>query len=191
MSDGSVQQVHHILKDGADSIGVAGASLRVYVNIGMCSDYWLTLHDAVEGATPQKPFLISKAGSDCADFRATEERMPAAEAFLKTIGPMHLHDAPGGAQYITKDADTMKRGKTVFAERCAICHSSKRPPSGIAPGSPAGIEWFRQAVLADDFLEHNFLSDDERYPVSEIGTNSGRAAGSNAIKGYIWDNFSP
>ncbi len=128
MSDGSVQQVHHILKDGADSIGVAGASLRVYVNIGMCSDYWLTLHDAVEGATPQKPFLISKARSDCADFRATEERMPAAEAFLKTIGPMHLQDAPGGAQYMTKDADTMKRGKTVFAERCATCHSSKRPP---------------------------------------------------------------
>ena len=42
MADGTTRQVHHILKGGADSIGVAGASLRVYVNIGMCSDYWLT-----------------------------------------------------------------------------------------------------------------------------------------------------
>ena len=190
MSDGSVQQVHHILKDGADSIGVAGASLRVYVNIGMCSDYWLTLHDAVEGTTAQKPFRIDKARAECADFRATEERMPAAEAFLKTIGPMHLRDAPEGAQYLTASPETLQRGKIVFAERCATCHSSKRPPKDLAPNSPAAIEWFRQSVLAADFLDHNFLSDDERYPVSEIGTNFARAAGSNAIAGHIWDNFS-
>src|SRR3712207_7776079 len=38
MRDGSMRAVHHILKDGADSIGVAGASLRVYVNIGMRSE---------------------------------------------------------------------------------------------------------------------------------------------------------
>ena len=49
MRDGTTRQVHHILKDGADSVGVAGASLRVYVNIGMCGDYWVTLHDPVLG----------------------------------------------------------------------------------------------------------------------------------------------
>ena len=38
MRDGTMRAVHHILKDGADSVGVAGASLRVYVNIGMCGD---------------------------------------------------------------------------------------------------------------------------------------------------------
>jgi hypothetical protein len=37
--------VPHILKDGGDSIGIAGAALRVYVNIGMFSEYWLTLND--------------------------------------------------------------------------------------------------------------------------------------------------
>jgi hypothetical protein len=190
MRDGSIQQVHHILKDGADSIGVAGASLRVYVNIGMCSDYWLTLHDPIEGTTAQKPFLIDKARAECADFRATEERMPAAEAFLKTIGPMHLQDATGGAQYLTAGPDILQRGKIVFAERCAACHSSKRPPQEVAPNSPAAVEWFRQSVIAADFLDHNFLSDDKRYPVSEIGTNFARAAGSNAIADHIWDNFS-
>jgi hypothetical protein len=190
MSDGSMLQVHHILKDGADSIGVAGASLRVYVNIGMCSDIWLTLFDPVEGTGGQKPFSIDRARKECADFRATEERMPAAEAFLTTIGPMHLKDAPGGAQYLNADGDTLKRGKIVFAEHCASCHSSKRPPAGMAPDSPAVLEWYRQSVLADDFLDHNFLSDDDRHPVSEIGTNFSRAQGSNAIRGHVWDNFS-
>ena len=56
--------VHHILKDGADSIGIAGASLRVYVNIGMCSDYWLTLHDPVNGRTRQKPFSMDTRGAN-------------------------------------------------------------------------------------------------------------------------------
>ena len=31
--------VPHILKDGADSIGVPGATIRVYVNIGTFSEY--------------------------------------------------------------------------------------------------------------------------------------------------------
>jgi len=44
--------------------------------------------------------------------------------------------------------------------------------------------------MARDFLDHNFLSDDKRYPVTEIGTNIARAAASNATKGHIWDNFS-
>jgi mono/diheme cytochrome c family protein len=190
MSDGSVREVHHILKDGADSIGVAGASLRVYVNIGMCSEYWLSLHDPVEGKGTQKPFLIEKARADCADWRATEERMPAAEAFLKTLTPMYLKDAPGGGYYLTKDPEVLRRGKIVFGEQCASCHSSKRPPSQIAAGSPEALEWYRQSALADDFLTGNFLSDDERHSVAEIGTNISRAAASNAVRGHVWDNFS-
>jgi len=190
MPDGTTQQVHHILKDGADSIGVAGASLRVYVNIGMCSDYWLTLHDAVEGMGAQKPFLVDKARTDCADWRATEERMPAAEAFLKTIGPMYLKDAPGGARYLTADGETLRRGKVVFAERCASCHSSKRPPQTVASNAAALTEWYRQSVLSPDFLDHNFLSDDARHSVREIGTNFSRAMGTNATAGHVWDNFS-
>ena len=65
MRDGSIRPVYHILKDGADSIGVAGASLRVYVNIGMCSDYSLTLLDPVSGqAKPQQPFDMDEATGD-------------------------------------------------------------------------------------------------------------------------------
>ena len=101
MADGTTREVHHILKDGADSIGVAGASLRVYANIGMCSDYWLTLHDPVMGRKPQQPFVIDTARQTCEDWRNTEARMENAEAFLKTIGPMRLKDAPGGASFLS------------------------------------------------------------------------------------------
>jgi hypothetical protein len=190
MRDGTVRPVHHILKDGADSIGIAGASLRVYMNIGMCSDYWLTLHQAIYGMVQQKPFSIEKARRECADWRQTEARMPAAEAFLKTVGPMRLKDAPGGERYLTSDPVVLRRGKLVFAEQCASCHSSKQPPATIASDPQKATEWLRQSVLKDDFLDLNYLSDDRRYPVTQIGTNVARALASNAIRGHIWEEFS-
>jgi hypothetical protein len=190
MSDGSTREVHHILKDGADSIGVAGASLRVYVNIGMCSDYWLTLHDPVMGRKPQQPFVIDVARKNCEDWRNTEARMANAEAFLKILTPMYLKDAPGGAAHLTADADTLRRGKLAFADKCARCHSSKQPPREIATDRLKVEAWYRESVLSADFLEKNFLSDDRRYPVYQLGTNIARAAGTNATKGHIWDNFS-
>jgi cytochrome c5 len=144
----------------------------------------LTL-DPVEGATSQRPFLIDTARRDCADYRATEERMPAAEAFLKTIRPMPLREAPDGDQYLTKDLDVLTRGKIVYADTCARCHSSKRPPSGIPSGSPAEADWFRQSVQAADFLDHNFLSDDERHPVTRSARTS-RGLPRRATAGHIW-----
>jgi hypothetical protein len=190
MRDGSMQPVHHILKDGADSIGVAGASLRVYVNIGMCSDYWLTLHDPVLGYTPQKPFEIDHARANCADWRATEARMEHAEAFLKTIGPIKLADAPGGRTFLSSDDETLRRGKTAFADTCARCHSSKQPPADVAADAARAQAWYRDEVMRSDFLDGNFLSDDRRHPVTMLGTNIARAMATNATRGHIWDNFS-
>ena len=37
--------------------------------------------------------------------------------------------------------------------------------------------WYRESVLSPDFLDKNFLSDDRRYPVYQLGTNIARAAG--------------
>src|SRR5207244_1133198 len=43
---GGVQdKVPHILKDGADSVGVPGATIRVYVNIGLFHQQWLQCHE--------------------------------------------------------------------------------------------------------------------------------------------------
>jgi hypothetical protein len=187
MRDGSMRQVHHILKDGADSVGVAGASLRVYVNIGMCGDYWMTRHDPAVGiAKRQQPFEIDHARKNCEDWRLTEARMANAESFLKLMKPLLLKDAPGGAQYLTASAETLRAGRRAFAENCASCHSSKRPPEGTADP----VQWFRTAVESPDFLTDNFLSDDKRKSVMTLGTNVARAVASNATKGNIWDEFS-
>lgn len=190
MNDGTTKAVNHILKDGADSTGVANASLRVYVNIGMCGDYWLTLHDALLGRTPQQPFDINKARNECVDWRKTEARMADAEAFLKTQKPMYLKDAPGGEALLVKDESVLERGKVIFANSCAQCHSSKQPPAEIAIEPDKAKQWYLDSVRSADFLDHNFLSDDKRYPITEIGTNAARALSDNATKGHIWEQFS-
>ncbi len=183
--------VPHILKDGADSIGVAGATIRVYVNIGMFSEYWLTLHDRLIGLLKQqKPFEIAYARDHSIFWRATEERLANIAAFFRRLKPFYLADAPGGQAYITTDAAIMTRGKEVFAESCAACHSSKQPPPNIDPRSGEGKTWFHAAVMTPDFLENNFLSNDKRYPLTKIETNSARAFATNAKAGHVWDNFS-
>jgi hypothetical protein len=182
--------VPHILKDGADSIGVAGATIRVYVNIGMFSEYWLTRHNRLIGLTPQKPFEIPYAREHSVFWRATEERLANIALFFRRLKPFHLADAPGGQAYITADSAVMTRGKEVFAESCAACHSSKQPSVNIDPRSGEGKNWFRTAVLGPDFLEDNFLSNDKRYPLTKIETNSARAFATNAKATHVWDNFS-
>ncbi|OKH21065.1 hypothetical protein NIES593_16680 [Hydrococcus rivularis NIES-593] len=190
MNDGTTQGVPNVLKDGADSVGVALASERVYINIGSCSDYWLTLHDPLLGRKPQKPFDIETARKECEYWSKTEARMADAEAFLKTLKPMHLADAPGGKAYLTNDKTVFDRGKIVFADTCATCHSSKQPPAEIAADPEQAKQWYRESVVSSDFLDHNFLSDDLRKPVTLIGTNASRALATNAAQGHVWEQFS-
>ena len=183
--------VHHILKAGEDSVGTAFAALRVYVNIGMCSDIWLAQQDPVLGEKRgQSPFRVEEARKNCEKWRETEARMTDAEAFLDTVKPMHLQDAEGGAAYLKNDPAVLQLGKRVFADQCATCHSSKQPPAEIVSDAAKRAEWFRQAVADAHFLDDNFLSDDKRYPVTLIGTNFSRSAGSNAQQGHIWEDFS-
>src|SRR5262249_22436048 len=182
--------VPHILKDGADSIGVPGATIRVYVNIGMFSEYWLTRHNRLIGLRPQQPFEIPYAREHSVFWRATEERLPMLAAFFRRLNPFHRADAPGGQAYITTDSAVMTRGKEVFAESCAACHSSKQPPPNVDPHSGEGKSWFRAEVMKPDFLEDNFLSNEKRYPLTKIETNSARAFATNAKATHVWDNFS-
>lgn len=200
MNDGSTQKVPHILKDGADSIGAGGAALRVYVNIGTCGDYRMSVDDTFLGLKPQRPFDIDKAEAECEDWRLTAERMDDAAAFLDSPPPFRLQDAPGGEEYLTQDERQLDLGKKVFAETCARCHSSKLPEGYSHEGmgkhsEDAKGDWVK-LVMRDDFLENNFLSDDRRYPLYDedpsiaIGTNAARAVASNATEGHVWQNFS-
>jgi hypothetical protein len=181
----SPAKVSHILKDGADSIGVPGATIRVYINIGMYSQHWLQQHQALLGFAPQKPFSIKTAQENSVYWNATQAKVPNIAAFFKRLKSFRLADAPGGANFMTKDDSVLTRGKQVFAEECATCHSSKQPPEGQDPE-----EWFSKEVLKPDFLTNNFLSDESRYEVTRIKTNAARALGTNAKRGHIWNWFS-
>ncbi len=183
-------KVPHILKDGADSIGVAGATIRVYVNIGMHHQQWLQRHNAMIGLMPQQPFDIASAQKHSTYWKATEQKVGNIAEFFRTLRPYRLEDAvekgqPIGKTLVSQDAELLKHGALVFGKNCATCHSSKQPPSGQDADA-----WFAAEVLKPEFREDNFFSDDQRYPVSKIGTNAGRAAGTNAMAGHIWDNFS-
>ena len=122
-----------------------------------------------------------------------------------------MKDAPGGEKYLTNDQTMLNRGKVVFAERCARCHSSKipTPAPGLDPAGCAGPGYLacwnrywrwtktdefrqkmREIVLADDFLDDNYLSTEVRVPVTLLQTNACSPLATNAIANDIWDNFS-
>jgi hypothetical protein len=122
-----------VLKDGSDSVGAMGALNRVYINIGVFSEEWLLHFNALVGGKPITPITIADARRNSSYFEATENQtFNMALFFLKTTNPHYLKDAPGGSAYLAADQGQLTRGKTVFAERCARCHSSKIPE-----GAPA------------------------------------------------------
>ena len=207
-----------VLKDGADSVGAMGALNRVYLNIGTFSEEWLLHFNALVGGKPITPIEIAVARKNSSYFGATEAQTPAtALFFLKTTAPHHLEDAPGGKEYLKKDENLVPRGKQVFAERCARCHSSRIP---VPPPDVAAIaidqgqgcngknyldcfnkywEWtktdgFKKEMLKivedPDFLKDNYLSSELRIPVTLLQTNACSPLATNALGGNIWDNFS-
>jgi hypothetical protein len=202
-----------VLKDGSDSVGALGALNRVYLNIGTFSEEWLLHFNALVGGKPITPIEISVSRKNSAYFAATEAQTPdMALFFLKSTEPHHLKDAPGGTEYLKKDEALVPRGKEVFAERCARCHSSKLPQAPVPGLDPSGCagkdylncwnqywEWtkttdfqnkMRAVVTAPGFLEHNYLSAELRVPVTLLQTNACSPLATNALGGNIWDNFS-
>ncbi len=201
-----------VLKDGSDSVGALGALNRVYLNIGLFSEEWLTHFTPLIGGTPISPIEIAVARKNSAYWGATELQTPyMARFFLKSTAPHHLKDAPGGSAYLNEDAATVGQGKVVFAERCARCHSSKTPPlpAGLNLENCNGKDYLgcwdkywawtktddfknqmRPIVAADNFLEDNYLSTELRVPSTLMQTNICSPIATNAIAGNIWDNFS-
>lgn len=182
--------VPHVLKDGADSVGLIGALSRVYVSIGEYSQEWLRDHNVMVGGTRQRPFEVARAQKDSVYWQATAERLPNLAKFLLKLQGPKLADAPGGKAFLSQDEKVMQRGKIVFAENCAKCHSSKQPPPGVAATQQQYKDWMRSEVLKPDFLDNNFLSTEERIPLDVVQTNATRALATNAMKGHVWDNFS-
>lgn len=209
-----------VLKDGSDSVGALGALNRVYINIGLASEEWMRHFTPLIGPTQRSgivtPIRIADLEQVSSYWKATEAQTPAVAAFfLASTAPDYLKDAPGGANYLRASAAEMNRGKEMFADRCARCHSSKIPdlPPSVAGGpcadggnGPQYLEcwnkyWahtktpdFKKAMTAlvkrADFLDDNYLSSERRVPVTLLDTNACSPLATNAVAGNIWDNFS-
>ncbi len=203
-----------VLKDGSDSVGALGALNRVFVNIGLFSEEWTLHFIPLVGGPKITPFPIATAEKNSSYWKATEMQTPdTALFFLATAKPDKLADAPGAATYLDADAQTLTRGKEVFAERCARCHSSKLPDKAFTDFFPdhgcvgpnylkcwndywqwTKTDEFKDAmktiVLADDFLDDNFLSTELRVPVTLLETNACSPLATNALEGDIWNDFS-
>jgi hypothetical protein len=208
--------VPRVLLDGADSIGAWGALARVYLNIGTYGEQWIQLHNPLIGFVKQKPFKIKDCEENSVYWQVNTIRtVYLAKFFLASTPAMRLKDAPGGPDYLKKDADgkpagvpwspALKEGRRVFAQNCIACHSSRQPDffeqidanelldllhKPAHPFYTRYREWALAAVENPVFWKGNFLSTDRRVPVSLIGTNAGRALASNAIAGHMWEDFS-
>ncbi len=190
-----------VLKDGSDSVGALGALNRVYLNIGLFSEEWLLHFNPLVGGKPISPIPIATNEKNSSYWKATENQTPdLALFFLKTARPDKLADTPEG-KASPPDSAKLNRGKTMFAENCARCHSSKQPENLCLFGQPckAGqiventgeyFDWMRKEVMKPDFLDGNYLSTDRRVSIQEIGINACSPLATNAIRDNIWDNFS-
>jgi hypothetical protein len=132
--DGVLRVVNHVLKDGADSVGIQMALLRVWINIGCEGRYWVDhLFNPATGQR-QKPLnlddlrlnfradaelseedrarrteLRTKYGDDVGqDWAEAHRRNPHLLGYLASYTPARLANAPGGNAYLldeTKPAD--------------------------------------------------------------------------------------
>jgi hypothetical protein len=209
--------VPHILWDGADSVGIDAALTRVYINIGEYHQEWIRHINPIVGLGKQSPITVEAAQKYSTFWNATQDRAVHMAQYLIRAGyPMHLANVPGGAAHLTTDAAALDRGKVVFAETCARCHSSKLPPQPQPAGGGPRLgekgcigsgyldcwnnywQWtetpqfkaqMTQMVRDPRFLEGNYLSNDARIPVTLLKTEICSSMASNAVEGHVWDNF--
>jgi hypothetical protein len=165
------QKIPRILKQGDDSVGFEGALSRVYVNIGHAWPEWQKhFRPLVGGPFPgnpglasQSPITVKEMQMNSASWNWSEDRSHALAVYFITYAkPLLLKDAPGGAAFLTTDQNVLNRGKVVFAENCAACHSSRQP--AVEPFDANGAitdeakNWFRGEVMKPDLFTDNFLS---------------------------------
>jgi hypothetical protein len=203
---GECVDTFHVLKQGDDSSGPASGILRVFVNIGACTDQFVAAAGGLFGGEKQTPISRKRLHQECSEYRDVETRVNDILSFLKFTGPYKLQDArvddsaagdTGIHKWISSDSQVLDRGRLAFATNCATCHSSIQPQDpNYDTGDPA--TWFTEernnffiaAVMRPDFVGLNFLSDDRRYPNRLIGTHAARALATNARKGHIWEEYS-
>jgi hypothetical protein len=206
--------VHHILKGGEDSIGALEAIQRVYFNIGSCSEQCWVNHltdfrqvDPQQRGYGQTPFDIGQCRRDCPNFRAIEDRLPNILAFFFSAegDAMDLHVArsnerkarnPNAPTYTRADLiddlekqfgkGAVGRGREVFAQNCARCHSSIPEKVG---GPFANRDFHAVNEAHPRKVRADFMGNDQATPATEVGTFRCRALHSNHMAGHLYHEY--
>lgn len=191
------ETVFHILKGGEDSVGDLLAVQRVYINIGSCAEAcWLNHLNDLYQLDPnqrnfaQTPFDIGQCRRDCPNFRAIEDRARDVVSFLlsseATSTPLwraKAHEDLGDwvdALETEYGPGAVERGRQVFVQSCARCHSSQE--------GPLETRDFQKIAEATG-LRDDWLGNDQASPASEVGTFPCRSQHSNHMKGHVWAEF--
>ncbi len=192
------ETVRHILKGGEDSIGDNEAVQRVYINIGSCAEVCWVNHltnlrelDPSQRGFGQTPVDIGQCRRDCRNFRAIEDRLAEIVAFLATGRPTDLYAARGlrDMRDLVEQLErefgrgAVARGKVVFADNCARCHSTQKEPFPTRDFREVSTE------PQDKGLRIDWLGNDRMTPVTEVGTHRSRSLHSNHMKGHLWEEY--
>jgi mono/diheme cytochrome c family protein len=152
----------------------------------------------------QTPFDIGQCRRDCPNFRAVEDRLAnildffmSAEGHatdLRDARENMLRAADPGARYTDQDliadlerqfgAGAVARGREVFANGCARCHSSQPE---AATGQLAGLDFHKLDLRTG--LRDDWLGNDGPTAASEVGTFRCRALHSNHMAGHVWQEY--
>ena len=106
-----------------------------------------------------------------AEFRQAERDVADLCAFVERARPPRLEDAPGGEAYI--DGAVVDRGRQVFGQACAGCHSN---------GGPFGHEVFSD----DEILLATGFEPNAGEPHGAIGTHRCRSLTTNWAAGNMF-----
>jgi len=160
----------------------------------------------------QTPVVIGACRRDCPNFRAIEDRLGNVLDFLFSAesdatdlyvardrarqASARAQGRPAPAPYtrndLVRDLETefgrgaVARGRAVFAQRCARCHSSIDESSG----GPFASRDFA-ATVADHprQLRADFLGNDQAIPATEVGTFRCRSLHSNNVAGHLYMDY--
>ncbi len=155
----------HVLKGGEDSVGERLALLRVYINIGMCTEECWVPNFPVPGTffgedSRQKPMRIEQCYQDCDAWNFADAKMPDMALYLLAGGPYYLLnavdvDGTPGSEFI--DLEQVPAGRKVYARECARCHSTRVPPDAIVGDKDALEKYYEGHVFgAEQFWEYEF-----------------------------------
>jgi hypothetical protein len=158
-------KTQNVLKGGEDSVGDHLALIRVYVNIGVCTEECWVPNFPYPGTffgdkSHQRPFRIAQCAKDCEAWNHADAKMDDLAAFLITGGPTYLlaaKDVDGTKGAALVDLKQVPQGRKVFARECAGCHSSLVAPESIRVDKEALAKFYEGRVFGkEDYWQYEF-----------------------------------